>query len=146
MSALETLQDKLQQARTGDADKQYITILQTIVGELSPAGKEEAPEDSVVYAYLVKNVKNIRDNIEKSVSSRRPVEKIEKLKRELDIAVLLKQEFVRDMSEEDILSVITDLQVENPDWKVGQYMKYFKDNFAFQYDPRVVTDLVKGVI
>jgi len=142
MNAITKLKEMLKVARSGE-DKILTDSLRTIVGDLDASGNETPPTDDQVFTYLRKNLKSVKSNIEQA-SQRRREDKLPKLHKELEAALAIADEFIKILSNDEITRIVMEKAAEDPSLKIGGLMRYFKENYAYRYDPRVVTEEFKN--
>lgn len=136
MSLFEQLKiDRMDALRDGNSIKK--DLLGCIIAESSKQDKE--PSDDKVIGTIRKFIKNDTDTLDMVMDK----DIVNKLKFEIDI---LENYLPKQLSEEEIGTIIRQLQhhVFTVDMKV--IMKYFKDNFSGRYDGSKVSKMAKDLL
>jgi len=128
MTLLEQIQiAQLNARKSRIADE--VSTLTTLLSEATNVGKNK--NRLTTDEETIKVVKNTMDNIVFCVSKTSNTDRLTKYHAELTV---LRQFLPKQMNEQDIDKVLTNMKAQNPGLKLPQVMAYFKLNFPGQYD------------
>ena len=112
-------------------------VLGVLIGDATKETKE--PNDEKIIALLKKFIDNAKVCIENARDD------LSRLTAEKEIEVL-SQYLPQQLSESDIKTLIANMVVATDDINIGMIMKFFKNNYAGQYDGALVSAIAKKVI
>ena len=112
-------------------------VLGVLIGDATKETKE--PNDEKIIALLKKFIDNAKVCIENARDD------LSRLTAEKEIEVL-SQYLPQQLSESDIKTLIANMVVATDDINIGMVMKFFKNNYAGQYDGALVSAIAKKVI
>ena len=109
-------------------------VLGVLIGDATKETKE--PNDEKIIALLKKFIDNAKVCIENARDD------LSRLTAEKEIEVL-SQYLPQQLSESDIKTLIANMVVATDDINIGMIMKFFKNNYAGQYDGALVSAIEK---
>ena len=112
-------------------------VLGVLIGDATKETKE--PNDEKIIALLKKFIDNAKVCIENARDD------LSRLTAEKEIEVL-SQYLPQQLSESDIKTLIANMVVATDDINIGMIMRFFKNNYAGQYDGALVSAIAKKVI
>ncbi len=139
---------KDQLAARKDKNTAVTSILTTLIGEASMAGKNDGNRESTdfeVVAVIKKFIKNLNELMEVlSIEDDR-----ERYYAAMDEIVVLTEYLPSQLSEDEIkcLALIQISYLDDASPKsMGKIMKHFKDNYAGEYDGKMASKIVRGLL
>lgn len=112
-------------------------VLGVLIGDATKETKE--PNDEKIIALLKKFIDNAKVCIENARDD------LSRLTAEKEIEVL-SQYLPQQLSESDIKTLIANMVVTTDELNIGMIMRFFKNNYAGQYDGALVSAIAKKVI
>ena len=125
-----------------DKDEVAKNVLVTLLSEASNVGKmngNRQSTDQETLAVIKKFIKNSEETRNISLSGGRDTSVIDK-----EIEILSRWVPVQ-MTETSILAVLEDFKKKNQSAKLGDAMKYLKEDFSGLYDAKIASTLAKDV-
>lgn len=112
-------------------------VLGVLIGDATKETKE--PNDEKIIALLKKFIDNAKVCIENARDD------LSRLTAEKEIEVLT-QYLPKQLSEDNIRALIANMVTATDELNIGMIMKFFKNNYAGQYDGALVSAIAKKVI
>lgn len=112
-------------------------VLGVLIGDATKETKE--PNDEKIIALLKKFIDNAKVCIENARDD------LSRLTAEKEIEVL-SEYLPQQLSESDITALIANMVVATDEINIGMIMRFFKNNYAGQYDGALVSAIAKKVI
>ena len=117
-------------------------LLTALIGEATSVGKNDGDRettDAEIVAVVKKFIKNAEETKTLSLQNGRDVTLAEK-----ELEILMKMVPVQ-MTETSLKAVLEDYKKKNTDAKLGDGMKYLKENYAGLYDGKLASKVCKEV-
>lgn len=112
------------------------SLLSVVIGELDRLPTRENPTEEQIYSVIKKMYESSQYLVENNLSEESKIE-YEYLKNYIKV----------QLTEDQIKSIIESIDksevTNNEKYVIGKVMKYFKDNYAGQYDGKLVSQIVK---
>ena len=123
--------EQIKTERQAQRDNPVIySLLGVIIGELDRLPTRTNPTEDQIYTVIKKMYEStqVMSTLEAKIEAKIEAEYLE--------------DFIRkQLSEEEILNIITGLKANFVHYNIGMAMKYFKDNYPGQYDGKLVSKL-----
>ena len=145
MSLLSEIKLDQLQARK-DKNAEVTSLLTTLIGEASMAGKNDGNRESTdleVVAVIKKFIKGINEIV--SIVAEGSGESLTALAEKMLLETYLPSQLTEDEISDIALKQISYLENASPK-SMGKIMKHFKDNYAGQYDGKTASRVVKDLL
>jgi len=127
-------EDRIQAMK--DKQKAKATALATLLGEVDTEVKRGKDlNDALIISKIQKTIKGL-DEILKLEPKATSI---------LNEKAILSEYLPQMMSEVELMVAITEYRLSNPSGKLGDVMKYMKQSFAGNYDPKLVKALWENI-
>jgi len=118
-------------------DKSKADTLMMLIDTIEKMAKSKNPKNPEPDLFVVDGLKKYIKQVEDAKKNGMDVEDELKFLKELGKDIL-----PETMSESQLLHIITEYKIDNPDVKIGQIMGYLKKNFGNQVDMKMASNIV----
>lgn len=131
-------------------DSTAFGILGLVVSEIQRTTlSEDVPDDKVVKV-IKKLIEGINESLTKGATHSVSDDKIQKLNREFEVLNSFLPEEPTQLTEEELSDIINSAFIDNPSWKSpngkGALFKFLKENYANQYDGKMVNIIIGKIL